>query len=153
MGISNLKAGIVSNLAATISSVCCLLPLLVVVLGLGTGAFMVTTMQYSPILIPIGIAGVALGYALYFRERRRCERLACRMAAGRLNLALLITSTVVLVAATALTAFPGYTASLIARYGGADVMPGMAPQETAAPPQRQHASTEATAWLRIEGMT
>lgn len=114
---------------------------------------MATTMQYSPILIPIGIAGVGLGYGLYFRERRRCRRLACRMAAGRLNLALLITSTVVLMAATALTAFLGYTASLIARYGGADAMPGMVPQEMAAPPQPQRASAQTTAWLRVEGMT
>ena len=104
--------------SAAISSLCCLLPLAVVALGLGSGAFMAITMRYSHIFIPTGIVGVSLGYYLYFRERRRCAQLVCQMAGSRVNLALLIVSTLILISATTLVAFPSYTNALITSMGG-----------------------------------
>ena len=68
MNIQSLRAGIVSFSAAIVASLCCLLPLAVVLLGLGSGAFMMVTMQYRSIFLPAGVVGVALGYLLYFRE-------------------------------------------------------------------------------------
>jgi len=77
-------AGAVAWLGAALSSLCCLLPLAVITLGLGSGAFMAVTMHYRWILIPAGVIGLLGGFALYVRERRRCNALACRMAGSRI---------------------------------------------------------------------
>lgn len=65
MRISNLKAFMVSMPSAVLASLCCVLPLALVVLGIGSGTFMMTTMKYSNIFIPIGVVGVGLGYFFY----------------------------------------------------------------------------------------
>ena len=88
MRVRTLGAGAAAWIGATLSSLCCLLPLAVIVLGLGSGAFMAVTMRYRWILIPAGIVGVATGFLLYVRERRRCNAAACRMAGSRVTLAL-----------------------------------------------------------------
>jgi hypothetical protein len=75
-----LGAGAAAWVGALLSSLCCLLPLAVIGLGLGSGAFMAVTMQYRWILLPAGVLGVGAGSWLYARERRRCNRLGCRMA-------------------------------------------------------------------------
>jgi hypothetical protein len=80
----------VAWVGAVLSSLCRLLPLAIIVLGLGSGAFMAVTVQYRWILIPLGVLGVITGFALYARERRRCDAMACRMAGSRVTLALLI---------------------------------------------------------------
>ena len=106
MNVSHLKAGLVSFGGALLSSLCCLLPLAVILLGLGSGAFMMTTMQFRPIFLPLGILGVGLGYYFYFRERRRCQALACRMASSRVNLALLLVASVMLAIELVFVLFP-----------------------------------------------
>lgn len=88
-------AGVPAWIGAILSSLCCLLPLAVILLGLGSGAFMAVTMQYRWILIPAGVLGVATGFVLYVRERRRCDALTCRMAGSRVTLALLILASLV----------------------------------------------------------
>jgi hypothetical protein len=162
MTLTNLKSSAVGMLSASIASLCCLLPLAVVVLGLGSGAFMAVTMTYSSIFIPAGILGTGVGYALYVRERRRCARLGCRMMGSLVNLALLMLSTLVLAAAVALTALPEYTARLIASWGGTVAMGEMAPAKHAAArptgdalPAGQQGSLAAVAHatLQVDGMT
>ena len=113
MKVGDVKSGVVSFFSALAASLCCLLPLAVILLGLGSGAFMATTMKYRGILLPLGIGGVALGYFLYFRERRRCRTLACRMVGAKLNLTLLIFATVVVATAIILDQFPLLTSNLI----------------------------------------
>jgi Cu(I)/Ag(I) efflux system membrane fusion protein len=93
-------------MAAFAASLCCLLPLAVIVLGLGSGAFMATTMRYQRFLLPLGILGVAAGYVLYFREWRRCQALVCTMAGSRVNLVALGVATAVLLGELVLVAFP-----------------------------------------------
>jgi hypothetical protein len=44
MHLNDLKPAVVSFVGAFAASLCCLLPLAVIVLGLGSGAFMATTM-------------------------------------------------------------------------------------------------------------
>jgi hypothetical protein len=46
MRVTTLTAGLVAWVGAALVSVCCLLPLTVILLGLGSEAFMATTMQY-----------------------------------------------------------------------------------------------------------
>lgn len=101
--------------SAFVASLCCLLPLTVVLLGLGSGALMVTTMQYRSIFLPIGVIGVALGYHLYFRERRRCTTLGCALVGGKINLALLALATVIVLAALMLDIFPDLTSEALQR--------------------------------------
>lgn len=113
MRVSHLKSGLVSFGGALLSSLCCLLPLAVILLGLGSGAFMMTTMRYRPLFLPLGILGVGLGYYLYFRERRRCEALACQMVRARLNLALLIVATLMLTIELTFVFFPETLWSLV----------------------------------------
>ena len=98
---------------AVISSLCCVLPVTIVLLGLGSGAFMATTMKYTALFITIGVASVSVGFYLHFREKRRCAKAGCRMAGRTLNLVLLSVSAVVVAAAILLTLFPGTSANLL----------------------------------------
>jgi hypothetical protein len=115
MKLGSLGAGVAAWAGALLSSLCCLLPLTVIALGLGSGAFMAVTMQYRWIFIPTGILGVVVGFALYFRQRRRCEALACRMAGGRTTFVLLVLASVVVVTAIVLDRFPEATSDVLAR--------------------------------------
>jgi len=108
------SAGVTAWVGALLSSLCCLLPLAVIVLGLGSGAFMAVTMQYRWLLIPAGILGVAIGFLLYFRERRRCAALACRMAGSRVTLALLVVASLVVGTSIVLDRFPEFTSDVLA---------------------------------------
>ena len=117
-------AGVTASVGAVLSSLCCLLPLSIIVLGLGSGAFMAVTMQYRWILIPAGVVGVATGFMLYVRERRRCDAAACRMAGRRVTLALLILATLVVSTSIALDRFPELTSDLLARVMTTDAPPG-----------------------------
>jgi TRAP-type C4-dicarboxylate transport system permease large subunit len=111
----SLGAGLAAWAGALLASLCCLLPLAIIVVGLGGGAFMAVTMRYTGILLPAGVLGVTLGFVLYVRERRRCTRLACRMAGSRMTLALLIAAALVVASAIALDRFPEMTSDLLAR--------------------------------------
>ena len=108
-----LTAGLVAWVGAALASLCCLLPLAVIVLGLGSGAFMATTMQYRWLLVPAGVIGIIAGFALYVRERRRCDALACRMAGSRITLALLILASLVVTTSIVLDRFPEFTSDLL----------------------------------------
>jgi hypothetical protein len=46
MRLGTAGPSVAAGLGALLSSLCCLLPLAVIVLGLGSGAFMAVTMQY-----------------------------------------------------------------------------------------------------------
>src|SRR3989442_7226889 len=115
MRLGAASAGVAAWIGAALSSLCCLLPLTIIVLGLGSGAFMAVTMQYRWILIPAGVLGVGAGFVLYVRERRRCAALACRMAGSRLTLALLVAACAVVATSIVLDRFPEMTSDLLAR--------------------------------------
>ncbi len=113
MNFGSFKASAVSMASAFVASLCCLLPLTVVLLGLGSGAFMMITMQYRTIFLPIGVIGVSLGYYLYFRERRRCTNLGCTLVGGRTHLILLVLATVAVAASLILDIFPELTSEVL----------------------------------------
>lgn len=115
MGLILIGAGLAAWTGAILSSLCCLLPLAVIVLGLGSGAFMAVTMRYRWILIPLGVVGVVIGFVLYFRERRRCDAMACHMAGSRITLALLVAAGLVVTTSIVLDQFPEVTSDLLAR--------------------------------------
>ncbi len=113
MKIEIFKAGAVSMLAAFLASLCCLLPLIVALLGLGSGAFMMITMPYRSIFLPVGAIGVGLGYYLYLHERRRCNSIGCAFAGGKFNLTLLLLATGIVVTALVLDLFPQLTSDIL----------------------------------------
>jgi len=120
MRVGALTASFVAWVGAALASLCCLLPLAVIVLGLGSGAFMATTMQYRWLLVPAGIIGTVTGFVLYLRERRRCDALACRMAGSRITLGLLILASLVVATTIVLDRFPEFTSDLLARVVNSD---------------------------------
>jgi Cu/Ag efflux protein CusF len=115
MHVRAFKPALVSLMAAFAASLCCVLPLAVIVLGLGSGAFMATPMRYQRLLLPLGILGVTAGYVLYVRERRRCQALVCSMAGSRLNLVALGVATAMLLGEVVLVAFPEGASRLLTR--------------------------------------
>jgi len=115
MHIKDLRPALASGVGAAAASLCCLLPLMVIALGLGSGAFMATTMRYQRLLLPLGVLAVTVGYVLYFRDRRRCQRLVCTMAGSRVNLIALGLATVVLLGEIGLVAFPEAASRLVTR--------------------------------------
>ena len=115
MKSGSIGAGLAAWAGALLSSLCCLLPLAVIVLGLGSGAFMAVTMRYRWLLIPAGVIGVTTGFVLYVRERRRCTALACRMAGSRITLTLLIVAGLVVATSIVLDRFPEMSSDLLVR--------------------------------------
>jgi len=112
MWISSLKSGTVSLASAFVASLCCVLPLAVVFLGVGSGAFMMTTMKYSNILIPTGVIGVGLGYFLYFRDKKKSAACGCPMRSGKLNLTILTFATLMVLLSVVFNLFPELIAPL-----------------------------------------
>lgn len=115
MKLGPIGAGLAAWVGAALSSLCCVLPLAIIILGLGSGAFMAVTMQYRWILIPTGVLGVTAGFVLYIRERRRCDRLGCRMAGSKITLGLLVVASLVVGTSVVLDRFPEMTSDLLAR--------------------------------------
>ncbi len=111
---NGVKGGLVAAGSALGASVCCVLPLALVLLGVSSGALMVTTMQYRWLLLPLGLTGLGAGYALYVRDRRRCATAGCRMAGRRTAVALLVVATLLAVAELAVTLYPEPVARLLA---------------------------------------
>ncbi len=113
MDLSSVKAGLVSFSSALIASLCCLLPLVVIFLGLGSGAFMMVTIQYRYIFLPVGVIGLGTGYYLYFKEKQHCSSIGCTFIGRKSNLALLLVATVMVAGALLLDFFPGLTSDYL----------------------------------------
>jgi len=113
MRIFDIKSGMISLASAFAASLCCVLPMAVVLAGVGSGAFMMTTMKYSHILIPLGVIGVGFGYYMFFRDKKISAACGCPMRAGRLNLAILIFATIVVILSVVFNVFPGLIAPLL----------------------------------------
>jgi hypothetical protein len=105
--------GVIGTAGAFVSSLCCVLPVAVILLGLGSGAFMATTMTYTSVFIPVGVLSLTVGFYLHFRERRRCTLERCRMAGGTLNIVLLTFSAMVVVTALFFTVFPALSSEVL----------------------------------------
>ncbi len=65
-GFRGLLGGLAGVVGAILASLCCLLPLTVVLLGVGSGAFMATTMAYRA--VSEGAAGVDMGRNIFQSE-------------------------------------------------------------------------------------
>lgn len=54
-----------------------------------------------------------MGFALYARERRRCDTLGCRMAGSRVTLAVLVVASGIVAASIVLDRFPEMTSDVL----------------------------------------
>ena len=113
MQFETVKAGVIGMSAAIVASLCCLLPLIVVLLGLGSGVFMMVTMQYRALFLPVGVLGVSLGYYLYFQKGRRCASAGCAFVGRTLNLVLLYVATLIVALAIGLDVFPQISSDML----------------------------------------
>lgn len=111
--LRTLVGGFISMGGAVVSSLCCVLPLAIILLGLGSGAFMATTMQYTSVFVPVGVISVSAGFYMHLRERRRCARAGCSMAGSKLNLFLLSVSALVVATAFFFTLFPALSSDFL----------------------------------------
>jgi len=96
MQIEDLKPGLIGVGTSFGASICCVLPMTIVLLGLGSGGFMMVTMQYRIILFPLGLLGLVTAYWLYFPRRKVCDAQACQMQGKRWNIGGLVFSTVLM---------------------------------------------------------
>ena len=99
--------------AAVLAASCCLLPIALIATGLAGAGLMMTMMSYEWLTLPLGVFGLAGAYALYFRERRRCDTIGCRLVGARTTTIVLGLATAVVVVATLLKLFPSWTSSIL----------------------------------------
>ena len=99
--------------AALLAASCCLLPMALIVTGVAGAGLIMTMMRFEWLTLPLGVGGLAGAYALYFRERRRCDSAGCRLVGERGTRALLGVATMVVIVALLLKFFPAWTARLL----------------------------------------
>ena len=96
------KTGIIS---AALASVCCVGPLLLAVLGLGGLGISTFIGEYHWYFIGGASAVLALSWATFLRERRRCQSEQCEMVNGRLTRVTLPVATVAVLGFMALNVY------------------------------------------------
>ncbi|RTZ97726.1 MAG: hypothetical protein DSY84_09365 [Candidatus Neomarinimicrobiota bacterium] len=99
--------------AALLAASCCLLPLALIATGVAGAGLMMTMMRYEWLTLPLGVGGLAGAYALYFRERRRCDTAGCRVVGERATKVMLGAATTVVAVALLLRLFPSWTAGVL----------------------------------------
>ena len=101
------------GVAALLAASCCLLPLALIATGVAGAGLMMTMMRYEWLTLPLGVGGLAGAYALYFRERRRCDTAGCRVVGERATKVMLGAATAVVAVALLLRLFPSWTAGVL----------------------------------------
>ena len=96
MQFTDIKPGIIVLTTSFGASICCVLPMTIVLLGLGSGGFLMVTMQYRIILYPLGLLGLVTSYWLYFLRKQHCDAQVCQMQGKHWNVAALAFSTVLM---------------------------------------------------------
>jgi len=96
-----MKADRLGILSALFASVCCLGPVLLVLLGLGSLGFGALIGRYHWWFIGAAIALLAVAWRSYLKEARRCKTASCEMARGK------TTRTVLLLASVVVAVFVG----------------------------------------------
>ncbi len=107
--------GATGVVAAVLAASCCLLPLALIATGVAGAGLMMTMMRYEWLTLPLGVGGLTGAYALYFRERRRCDTAGCRLVGERATKVMLGLATAVVTVALVLKLFPSWTAGILQR--------------------------------------
>ena len=135
-----MKSGKIGLLSALIASSCCVLPLLLILAGLGSVGFAAQLAQYDWLFATIGVSLLSLSYWHYFRERKACATKACQMRGKKFTQISLGFSTVVIV---------GVVSIIVLSHIG--ISSTNASVDSTLPTQQNEGIERAT--LKIEGMT
>ena len=112
-GVRERLPGATGVVAALLAASCCLLPLALIATGMAGAGLMMTMMRYEWLTLPLGVGGLAGAYALYVRERRRCDTVGCRLVGARATKVMLGIATAVVAVALLLKLFPSWTAGIL----------------------------------------
>ncbi len=74
---------------------------------------MMTMMRYEWLTLPLGVGGLGGAYALYFRERRRCDTAGCRLVGELATQVMLGVAAAIVMIALLLKLFPSWTAGIL----------------------------------------
>lgn len=107
------RANATGLIAATLAASCCILPLALIFAGVAGAGLMMTMMRYEWITLPLGVIGIAGAWWMRYRQQRRCTTASCEFIGRRVNLAVLIAATLVVIVALLLRLMPSWTASLL----------------------------------------
>ncbi len=88
------KLGILSAVTA---SICCIGPLLVILLGLGSLGLTAFFSQYHWLFIGVGIALLAVAWGYFYREKKRCDSQQCEFRNKNITRNTLIAASLVVV--------------------------------------------------------
>src|SRR5438105_2596359 len=102
-----MKAAAASVMMATVASACCIGPVVLVLLGIGSfGASLAALEPYRPIFL--GVTGVLLGFAFYvaYRPENDCD--ACSTAARRRMQRIVWISAIVVIVVAAFPYYVGF---------------------------------------------
>ena len=105
--------GATGLVAALLAATCCILPLLLIFVGIAGAGIMMSMMRYEWLTLPLGTVGLVAAWGLYIREKRRCETQACRFVGRRMNQIMLGGATIVVGLALLLKIFPSWTAAIL----------------------------------------
>ena len=106
MQIRNVQSAGAGLLSALLAASCCLIPLGLIAVGIGSVGWMMTMMRYQWLTIPGGILFLGLAYYSYFQERRRCTQAGCRYVGKRSTIVTLLFATGIVSVAMAAVIFP-----------------------------------------------
>lgn len=106
-----MKAGKIGGLAAALASACCVGPLLLAALGLGSLGLGAALGWYHWVLQGAAVVGLTLAWYVFLRERRRMYALASEMRNERTTRLILPAATVVVVAFLGLNLYTAARAS------------------------------------------
>ncbi len=153
-------------LAAGLATSCCLLPLLLAMVGLGGSVLTAVLVQYKAYLMAVAFAALVYAWVHYARDATQCASQACALVGGRLRKWLLGVNTGMVVLVFLLTYTPVSSLAHVVLSGSSDparapggplplrsaerLHPGTVVKASGAPGEPTRMEQLA---LRVEGMT
>ncbi len=89
------KSTITAVLSGLLASSCCVIPLVVILTGVGGVGFMALARDYQWLTLPLGAAILGYSSYSYFKKRKSCKTGCGEVKGTRVNLVTLILSTLV----------------------------------------------------------
>jgi mercuric ion transport protein len=82
-------------LSAIVASICCIGPLILIALGLGSLGLGAIISKYHGLFLSAGMLLILFSWIRYFNEKKRCNIKKCQMENKRVTLIVLIISTTI----------------------------------------------------------
>lgn len=107
-----MKSTGIGILSAITASICCIGPLILIALGLGSLGLGAVLGKYHWVFLTVGVFLILFSWKRYFREKERCNIKKCRMENKKLTLTTLIMATIVVLSFVGLN-FYTYTGASV----------------------------------------